>query len=179
MRDKEIKDMSLKELAFYVADHLHKNEIEAVLTGGACVSIYSDNEYLSYDLDFVIQGHRSKIKIRDVLAEIEFFEKGQSFYHKDTDYFIEFVPAPLAVGSEPVKGISELKTGHSNLKLLSPTECVKDRLAAFYHWNDPQSLEQALLVAKKQKIDLEEIERWSKNEMMEGKFAEFRKLLKN
>ncbi|MCK4904666.1 hypothetical protein KAS42_00255 [bacterium] len=177
-RDKEIKDMSLVELAFYVSDHLHKNGIEAVLTGGACVSIYSNNAYLSYDLDFVIQRYKNKVNARDVLAEIGFFEKSQSFYHKETDYFIEFVPGPLAVGSEPVKDISELKRRAWKLKLLSPTECVKDRLAAFYHWNDMQSLEQALLVAKKHKIDLGEIGRWSKNEMMESKFAEFKKLLK-
>ena len=178
MSDKNIKNMSLEELAFYISDHLRKNGIEAVLTGGACVSIYSDNAYLSYDLDFVVQTCKNKANIRDVLAKIGFFEKNQSFYHKDTDYFIEFVPGPLAVGSEPVKNISELKEKHLTLKLLSPTECVKDRLAAFYHWNDIQSLEQALLVAKKQKIDLKEISRWSKNEMFESKFLEFRKLLK-
>ena len=40
---------------------------------------------------------------------------------------------------------SELKKRNKILKLLSPTDCVKDRLAAYYHWNDRQSLEQAIL----------------------------------
>jgi len=178
MRNKQIKDMSLKELAFYISDFLHQNGVETVLTGGACVSIYSNNQYLSYDLDLIIQHVRGNIKVRDILAKIEFFEKNRSFHHKDTDYFIEFLPAPLAVGSEPIKEISELKLGSLRLKIISPTECVKDRLAAFYHWNDMQSLEQAILVAKTQKINLGEIERWSKKEMMAEKFSEFRKLLK-
>lgn len=178
MKNKRIENMSLKELAFYVSDFLHKNGIEAVLTGGACVSIYSNNKYLSYDLDFVIQRHKSGINVRDVLAEIGFFEKARSFYHKDTDYFIEFPSGPLAVGSEPIKDISELKSGSLKLRIISPTECVKDRLAAYYHWNDIQSLEQAILVAKNQKINLGEIQQWSRNEMMETKFTEFRKLLK-
>ncbi|MDI6740798.1 MAG: hypothetical protein QME74_10605 [Candidatus Edwardsbacteria bacterium] len=46
----------------------------------------------------------------------------------------------------------KLPTGR--LHLLSPTDCVKDRLAAYFHWNDRQSLEQAGLVADNRKIDI-------------------------
>ena len=91
---------------------------------------------------------------------------------------LEFPSGPLAVGSEPIKDISELKSGSLKLRIISPTECVKDRLAAYYHWNDVQSLEQAILVARNQKINLGEVQQWSKNEMMGTKFTEFRKLLK-
>jgi hypothetical protein len=41
---------------------------------------------------------------------------------------------------------------------------VKDRLAAFYHWKDQQSLEQAILIARDHDIDIEEVRRWSVNE---------------
>jgi hypothetical protein len=39
-----------------------------------------------------------------------------------------------------------------------------DRLAAFYHWNDYESLDQAFLVARCQNIDLAKIQAWSKKE---------------
>ena len=61
---------------------------------------------------------------------------------------------------------------------MSPTDCVKDRLAAFYHWNDRQSLEQAILVSRRQAVDLKEIRRWSLKEGMAEKLAVFRKSLK-
>ena len=61
------------------------------------------------------------------------------------------------------------------LKLLSPTDCVKDRLAAYYHWNDRPSLEQAVLVCQNQSVDLDEVERWSKSEGKGDKFKLFRK----
>jgi len=80
------------------------------------------------------------------------------------------------VGSEPVKKIATVRTKYGSLKLLSPTDCIKDRLAAYYHWDDPQSLEQALMVAKRCRIDLREIERWSKVEGKEEKFTEFLRL---
>lgn len=50
---KQIKEMSLGELAAYVCTHLQENGIHCVLTGGACVSIYTENLYESFDLDFI------------------------------------------------------------------------------------------------------------------------------
>jgi hypothetical protein len=38
-----------------------------------------------------------------------------------------------------------------------PTDCVKDRLAAFYHWGDRQGLEQAILVLKTNAIDIDSV----------------------
>jgi len=62
------------------------------------------------------------------------------------------------------------------LQIISPTDCVKDRLAHYYHWGDRQCLQQAILVAAKHDIDLKEIQEWSKSE---GKFDEFEKIKKD
>jgi hypothetical protein len=83
---------------------------------------------------------------------------------------VEFPPGPLAIGEEPVKQIVEKKLSTGILKVISPTDCVKDRLAAYYHWGDRQSLLQATLVAQRNKINIDEIERWS---LAEGKLNEF------
>jgi hypothetical protein len=48
-----------------------------------------------------------------------------------------------------------------------------DRLAAFYYWNDRQSLQQALLVAENHPVKLNEIKKWSENEGETSKFQEF------
>jgi hypothetical protein len=69
----------------------------------------------------------------------------------------------------------ELSTG--TLTLLSPTDCVKDRLAAFYHWNDRQCLEQALLVIESRKVDLREIRRWSRVENKSAEYESIRGML--
>ena len=59
-----------------------------------------------------------------------------------------------------------LKTSAGSL-LLTPTDCIKDRLASFFYWNDRQALEQALLVAKNHPIHLEDLKRWAKEEKLE------------
>jgi hypothetical protein len=101
--------------------------------------------------------------------------KGRHFIHPDTKFYVEFPPGPLMVGDERVEQVSERQTPVGKLRLLSPTDCVMDRLAAFFHWNDRQALEQAVMVANTQKVDLGEIRRWSKAERNEEKFALFEK----
>lgn len=44
---------TLKELALIVCSRLKDDGIDAVLTGDAVVSIYTQNQYKSFDLDFV------------------------------------------------------------------------------------------------------------------------------
>ncbi len=128
---------------------------------------------MSYDLDFVLISSEKQKKAKYLLLSIGFFEEGSYFRHKDSEYFLHFVSPPPSVGSEPIKEVSEIKKGNRKLKLLSPTDCVKDRLASYYFWNDKQALNQAILVCKDCKIDLKEIERWSKNEEMHPKFEKF------
>lgn len=65
-----------------------------------------------------------------------------------------------------------LRTGR--LRLLSPTDCVKDRLAAYFHWDDMQSLAQAALVAYANEIDLAEVESWATREGKREAFVAIR-----
>lgn len=174
----KIKDISLKDLAIYVSDYLSKHGIDTALSGGACVTIYTHNKFISNDLDFVLISTKKQKEIKSLLEKIGFHAEGRHFKHKDTEFFLEFIPPPLSVGEEPVKEISEIRKGNRTLKLLSPTDCVKDRLTAYYYWNDRQSLEQAILVCADNSIDLREVERWSKNEGMTAKFDIFKRQLK-
>jgi hypothetical protein len=166
---KEVRDMNLGELAAFVCSHLRKNGIQVTLSGGGCVSIYTTNRYHSYDLDF-IQNWTDRKRVREVLREIGFHEEHRYFKHPETRFWVEFPPGPLAVGDEPVKKVVQREFSTGQLQLLSPTDCVKDRLAGYYPWGDRQCLEQALLVAESNDIDLAEIERWSRHE---GKADEF------
>lgn len=158
-----LPELSIGELAAYIAEHLRKKGIETVLVGGACISIYSANEYSSFDLDFIITGSSTRQRVRAALSEINFIEENRYFVNPLTPFFVEFPAGPLAIGDEPPSEISTLRFSTGNLRLLSPTDCVKDRLAAFYHWKDQQSLEQALLIARDHDIDSDEVRRWSVN----------------
>ncbi|MEA2048614.1 MAG: hypothetical protein U9O64_09245, partial [Campylobacterota bacterium] len=82
---------------------------------------------------------------------------------------------PLGVGDAPVDAIATLEEETGILRLLTPTDCIKDRLAAYYHWSDPQSLEQAVWVAEQNSFDIVSIEDWSEKEGMVDKFMVFKR----
>jgi hypothetical protein len=44
---KEIRAMTMGELAAFVCSHLQRNGIDVVLSGGGCVAIYSGGRYVS------------------------------------------------------------------------------------------------------------------------------------
>jgi hypothetical protein len=170
---KQVKSMTQAEVAAYVQNHLQKQGINVVLSGGAAVAIYCSNKYVSKDIDLVIVYSESRRKIKKAMEEIGFCEIGRSFEYPGTEFIVEFPPGPLSVGVEPIREISEIKYATGILRAISPTECVKDRLAAYYHWGDQQCLAQALLVARSKKIDMNEIKRWSKVEGMHEKYDIF------
>lgn len=172
----DFKTISISDLAALVNTKFAENQMKTVLVGGACVAIYSNNRYLSYDLDFVTFETRGKIK--EALLEIGFELRGKYFARPDCPYFIEFVSPPVAVGEQLVHQFKTLLTPFGQVELLTPTDCVKDRLASFFHWDDRQALEQATMVFQDQKVDLREIERWAKAENYLDKFQEFKKAIK-
>jgi hypothetical protein len=172
------RNLPLPDLAALICDACGRDGIDIVLTGGACVSIYTKNAYESFDLDFVVLSPLNMKKIKPVLAGLGFREDGRHFRHPNTPYLIEFLSPPLSVGAEPAREIREIRRGKRTLKLLSPTDCVKDRLAAFYHWNDRPSLDQAILVCGDTQVDLQEVRRWSAKEGMKDKYDLFRRALK-
>jgi hypothetical protein len=169
--------IGIKELAGLVSEKLREKGIDSILVGGACVSIYTNNKYQSFDLDFVT--HAAIKEVATLLTELGFKRKSsRHFIRRDCPFFIEFVAPPAAVGNEPLKKEQKLKTRLGTLVLMTPTDSVKDRLAAFYHWNDQQALEQALLVAKSQKVNFREIKRWSEQEGHSEKYRQFIKRLR-
>ena len=166
--------INIRNLAAIICSCLKKNGIETILVGGACVSIYAKNRYVSYDLDFVTES--SLKELIPVLNELGFIKKdGRLFENPSCDFLIDFPAPPIAIGNEPVFKFSLIKTRYGIIRLLTPTDCVKDRLAAYFFWNDHQALKQATMVAKNNKINLLKIRKWAEKEGETEKFKVFQK----
>ncbi len=171
---KQVKNMSQIELGAYIQSHLQKEGIRVVLSGGSAVSFYSSNQYVSKDLDLINAYFAKRSKIKLAMEIMGFQEKGRYFINPETEFVVEFPDGPLSVGDEPVKEVSKFKIATGTLQVISATDCVKDRLCAYYFWNDRQGLAQAVLVAEGQKVDLKEVERWSKAEGKESEYSIFK-----
>ena len=169
---------SLERVAACVSGALNRAGIRAVLCGGACASLYSRGSYQSSDLDFILQTAVSPRKLDSIMRTIGFRRRGTHYEHPETLFFVEFPAGPLGIGSDLHIQPVAYRVGRVRVPALSPTDSCRDRLAAFYHWKDRQSLAVAIAIARRRKIDLDAVRRWSKKEGALGAYAEFLALLK-
>ncbi len=128
----------LLELAAIVSGSLEGAGIVATLSGGGAVSIYSNNRYESSDLDFVTAALVNELI--PPLGQLDSVHTGgprlSVFEHPETEWYLEFPPAPLAFGSTYVDAADSVSmpTASGNLRIISPTQCVMDRLIAAASW---------------------------------------------
>jgi hypothetical protein len=72
------QNLGIKELAALVSEKLRRGGVDSILVGGACVSIYTENKYLSFDLDFVT--HAAMKEITPLLSELGFQRESYRHY---------------------------------------------------------------------------------------------------
>ena len=169
---------SLAEVAACVAQALARAKIRAVLTGGACATIYSKGEYQSSDLDFVLQSAITPEQLDALMESIGFHPTGNRYEHPRTTFFVEFPAGPLGIGADIDIRPVVTRIARIRVKALSATDSCRDRLAAFYHWNDRQSLITAVQIARHRKVNLKAIRAWSEREDVSDKFLEFLGILR-
>lgn len=164
---------TLRQVVEVVSRALHAHGIRAVLTGGACASLHARGGDLSRDLDYIIQGRVTRAEVETALASVGFTRHGASYAHPRTAFFIEFPAGPLAIGDDDLVEPVVVRVGRASVLSLSPTDSCRDRLAAFYHWNDRQSLDVAVMIARHHRLDMRAIREWSLREGHPAAFAEF------
>lgn len=154
------------ELAARVSQVLEAAGITATLSGGGAVSVYTENEYESQDLDFVTSEQRGRLAT--ALEPLGFTLAGdrRHFAHPDTEFFLEFPAAPLQFGNRVVQhdDIPRRDTPWGPLRVITPTLCVMDRLAAYWHWHDRQSWDQAVMVARHHQVDYDALVTYAREE---------------
>ena len=177
METPDWKHCTEEELWHYVAWHLEGAGIRSVLVGGAVVAIYTEGLYRSGDLDLV-QDDAGRTRLREVLSQIG-FEPSRSRYFKHPacpHLFLEFPRGPVELGEQFPVVPAEIEVEGRILRLLSPTDSVKDRLAGYIHWKSRANFDQAALICQQQEtqVDLEEVRRWCAEE---GGVAAFEALM--
>ena len=152
------------ELAALVSLALEASGIPATLSGGGAVSIYTQNLYQSKDLDFVSSERRDRLAEALSPLGFELASDRRHFAHPATSLYVEFPPDLLQFGNKDVshKDVPVMETEWGPLRVITATHSVMDRLAAYWHWNDRQSWDQAVLVARHASIDYEELLSYAK-----------------
>ena len=174
---------SLSDVCFAVAGALATRNIAAVLCGGSAATIYAPRSYLSYDADFVLDNDDPLDDVAHALISIDFKREGKSriFVHPTCRFTVDFPKGPLGVGNDYVHSVATLTRGSTTLRIVTRTDCVRDRLAHFYYWDDLGALDAAVAVTMgdPHDVDLALIRAWTEREdpKLLSKFDEFEQRL--
>jgi hypothetical protein len=165
---------SLEDVAYAVCSALHRTGVIAVLSGGGAATAYAPEAYQSRDLDFILQFAAATFAPSAApLLYLGFDRKGATFVHPDVPFTVEFPAGPLAVGNQIITEWNTLTRGDETLHIITPTDCVRDRLAAAIHWTDFASIDQAVAVARLHPINIDLVESWCLSEGGARQFAIF------
>jgi hypothetical protein len=135
--------------------------------------LYSKGAYHSFDLDFVLVGPATLRQMDTAMKTVGFARKANRYAHPRVRFFVEFPPGPLAVGGDyRIRPVARI-VARRRMVMLSATDSCRDRLAAFYHWNDRQSLSVAVWIALRNRVGWRALRRWSLVEGAAAGFAEF------
>jgi hypothetical protein len=137
---------TLENVCFAVAAALNARGISGVLTGGSTAAIYAPEAYMSDDADFVLDASDKLADAELALHSIGFQRVGKSriFSHPSIAFTVDLPKGPLAVGGDYVQDTCILERGGLRLRILTRTDCVRDRLAHFYYWDDYTALNAAV-----------------------------------
>lgn len=160
----ELKNLSMEELASFVCSELKKKDINVVLSGGSCMELYTNELYSSYDIDFVMKYFYSQKIIEQTMVELGFKIEGKYYILEESQFFIEILTPPVAVGDQFLSEFATRNTKVGTLTLLTANDCVKDRLCGCFYHDDKTCFEHALAVGHKNSIDKDELRNWATNE---------------
>ncbi len=119
--------------------------------------------------------------LKEAMELIGFEKKTRHYIHPECPHlFVEFPGTiPLGIGDDYSIVPDEVDVDGIKIKIYSPTDCVKDRLATFIYFKDRDGLDQAVMVANKHPVNLKSIKDWCINERSEEHWEEFLSLIQN
>ena len=162
-----VAESSLADVCFAVSTALEAHGM-SLLTGGSAAALYAPAVYMSDDADFILEADEPLARVALALKPLEFQQDGKSriFIHPRSRFTLDFPKGPLSVGGEYIHETQTLAQGDLRLRILTRTDCIRDRLAHFYFWNDYTALNAAVGVAAQApaEINMDRLRAWTERE---------------
>ena len=158
---------TLEEVAFEICTALDAKGLAAVLVGGSAATYYAPEAYQSFDIDFIcyfdVDRARER-RILDVLCDLGYAVAGGRIEHASNPFMVDFPKGPLLIADdEIVARYDTVRRADRLLFVITPYDCVRDRLAKYFYWNDFSALDAAVGVtaAHAERVDLVLLHAWA------------------
>lgn len=134
---------SLLEIAAQASANLERAGIKVAVVGGSAVTAYAPEVYTSKDIDFAAINGTNRRLFGSAVAELGFRPDGRDFVHPETPYTLDLVADTPYVDQRPITEFATLTTRFGPVRVYKFEDALADRVAAFLHWGDSQSLDVA------------------------------------
>jgi hypothetical protein len=146
-----LSGLTLAELGAVIYGCLRNAGVEAIVVGGSAITIHVPAVYTSNDIDLALISGFNRNKVVKALEGLGFRESGRDFAHPETPYTIDLVAETPYVDRRPILEFCTVETSAGPVRTYYIEDAIADRIAAWVHWSDSQSLrvaERALTASK-------------------------------
>jgi len=95
------------------------------------------------DVDFAAIRGTTRKAFAEALKPLGFQPHGRDFVQRDTPYTLDLVADTPYVDQRPLTSFASIKTRHGPVAAILFEDAIADRVAAFVHWGDLESLDVA------------------------------------
>ncbi len=145
---------------------LEKEQIKPIIVGGFSVEIYTDEDYSTRDIDFVVNDWSKTVSL---LEKLGFDKVNQNLLHKELEIVIDYNGHKLAGSMDKVNKVYINTTEGLYVYVISYEDIIMDRLRAYLYWGEDDSKEwgMQMLAIHYNKLDqqyMKEIGKGAENE---------------
>ena len=143
-----LRRASLLEVAAQTSQCLERAGIQVAIVGGSAVTAYAPEIYTSKDIDFAAINGAKRREFALALSELGFRARGRDFVHPQSSFSLDLVADTPYIDQRPITKFEILKTRFGPVRVYTFEDAIADRIAAFLHWGDSQSLDVAERVVR-------------------------------
>lgn len=136
----KFKPGSLVEVAAQASAALEHAGIKSAVVGGSAITSYVPEVFTSKDIDFAAINGASRRAFAEALARLGFRPHGRDFVHPRTSFTLDLVADTPYVDQRPITEFEKLDTRYGPVRVYLFEDAIADRIAAFLHWSDSESL---------------------------------------
>lgn len=171
------KHDTMLRVAAIMTKLLEPFEIKPIIVGGFSVEIYTQRDYSTHDIDFVVHDINM---VSNLLLQIGFQKEGRHLVHENLKVAIEFPDTDLAGSYTKISEIEIDEDEGLYVYVISLEDIIMDRLRAYLHWKEVDSKEWGikLLSGYFDQLDLEYMKSVRKGAETEEESKELQKWIK-
>jgi len=138
-----LRRATLTEVAARASAHLERAGIPVAVFGGSAVTIHAPEVYASNDSDFASIRGTTRRDFAAAVAPLGLGASGRDVVHPEARFTLDLVADTPFSDQRPITRFAKVSTRFGQVRVYRFEDAIADRVAAFLHWGDSQSLDVA------------------------------------